>query len=655
MAAMKHGKGRNHRQGPGYALPGKGRGDRGLREMLAKEYGVEKTPRSFHKNFEKTLLELPEDMPVRRRPVFTLLRGAAMAMAALVVTFAGLFGLNANYPQLTESLPGLGQVFQAMNSGQLRGNGRTPDVPEATPQPEKSFEPVRVEGTGWGIEDLQVDSAWCDGQTLCLELSLGLSDDLKEYWDPAGVVDGGEDVRCLRAGSMTGYWGEYGEEQSVGEDYTIEVAAGGESYRGSGELSDFTADDGVRVRAVWQLELDEDMRQAVARADEVNVDFFLPSLTLVKFSEPVETLETGFNVKFAVPVDTSEDRRFTKQTVDNSATLLVVDYAPSQVIIEMELPFIGYYGDMMVYPNWDEWYTGNYAAARPYKDKYTTDSGTALGIFPVLEGLGDQDAAYALERLEAMEDTAAEAGTRNRMRFVFRPEGGKVRAQAAPLRLTVYEAPYGDILPFGRVVTELTIHLDTGRVTPSENFSAEGREKVDTSQDYLYPRGAGCFINDFLCSWIWLRDGESSRISLLTPYPGEPRTLLFNGWSEKGELVYSIPVPVDLEQADLWNGDESWDCQQTLVELPGSGQRYLLLQIELWEFRNMIDAGWDEEAVPPVVRLELMDSDTGETLIDDLSAAYESALREIWGGPLDAPITGTEVPGSIAEADMDVG
>ena len=51
MAAMKHGKSRKQRQSP--VFPGAGRGDRDLREMLAKEYGVEAPPRSFHKNFEK--------------------------------------------------------------------------------------------------------------------------------------------------------------------------------------------------------------------------------------------------------------------------------------------------------------------------------------------------------------------------------------------------------------------------------------------------------------------------------------------------------------------------------------------------------------------------------------------------------------------------
>lgn len=641
MAAMKHGKSRKQRQGP--VFPGAGRGDRDLREMLAKEYGVEAPPRSFHKNFEKTLSELPEDMPVRRRPVFAVLRSAATAVAVLAVTFASLLGVNTTYPQLTEALPGLGQVFQAMNSGQLRGNGRTPDLPEATPEPEKVFQPVTVEGAEWGIEDLRVDDAWCDGGSLCLELSLGLSEEFQGYWDTE-AMDDFDSLPYLQAGSMLDYWDEEGK-QAVSEDYSIQVSMGGESYTGIGELSDFITNGEGRVRAVWRVELDEYLRRAADSAEEIEVSLSLPAFTLVLYGSPAETIGAGFQTKFTVPVDASENRRFTQQASDNGAALTKVDYTPGQVEIEMELPFIGYYGDMLIYPG------GEVDIPSEYADYY----GSPLGIYPALEGLGDQDTGYTLARTEAMEDTDPGSDTRNRMRFVFRPQEGGRRAQAAPLRLTVYELPGGEQLPYGRVVAEQIINLDTGRVTPGENYLAEGREKVDTARDYLYsPRGMDSFTNGFLCSWISMEAGAPSRLNLVTPYPSKPRTLLFNGWSEEGELVQSIPVFLDLEQPDQWYGDQQgWSCQQSLQVLPGSGEQYLLLQIELWETRNMTDEDWDGEAVPPIARMELLDGDTGRTLIDDLSAAYESARAKAWGGPVDGVVT--ETPGNIAGVETDAG
>lgn len=644
MAAMKHGKKRDRRPGPATAPLGGNRRDRGLREALAREYGVEKTPGSFHEKFQKTLRELPEEMPVRRRPVFLVLRGAAAAMAVLMVTFVSLLGLNTTYPQLTEALPGLGQVFQAMNSGQLGGRGRTPAVPEATPtpQPKKEFQPVAVEASGWGIEDLRVDDAWCDGRSLCLELSLGLSKELQGYgdWGPQAQEEGAEPL-ALRAGTMIGDWGDEGEELSVGENYTIEVDAGGGTYGGIGELSDFTVsgEGPDRARALWRVELDEDMRQAASGSEEVSVSLLLPSLCLVQYEVPSEVLEPGFSVKFTVPVDASENRRFTQLASGNGASLTQVDYTPSQVEIEMDLPFIGYYGDMLVYPDRKVQAPGEYA-----------NDYAPLGVYPILEGLGSGDGGFTLVRSEALEDTDPGSDARNRMRFVFRPQEGGRRAQAAPLRLTVYEAPGGEQLPYGRVVTELTIDLNTGRAAASENYSNEGRELVDTARDSRYPRGIGCFTNGFLCRWVSFGEGEASRISLLTPYPGEPRTLLFNGWSQEGELVQSVPISVDLEQPEQESGGESWTCTQTLLELPGSGEQYLLLQIDIWEARSMTDGEWDGEPVPPIARLELADGNTGETLIDDLSAAYERALGEIWGALAEPPATEAREEGEAAGA-----
>lgn len=89
---------------------------RGFRAQLAKELGVETVPESFRQAMEKTYQELPLDMPVAYRPVRTFLRRTASAAAACGLLFLALLGVNTTYPQLTEALPGLGMVFQAINS-----------------------------------------------------------------------------------------------------------------------------------------------------------------------------------------------------------------------------------------------------------------------------------------------------------------------------------------------------------------------------------------------------------------------------------------------------------------------------------------------------------------------------------------------------------
>ena len=61
---------------------GSRRGQQAFREQLAREYGVEQPPKAFQQRFEQTLLQLPDQVPVRPRPVYYLLRRTAAAAAA---------------------------------------------------------------------------------------------------------------------------------------------------------------------------------------------------------------------------------------------------------------------------------------------------------------------------------------------------------------------------------------------------------------------------------------------------------------------------------------------------------------------------------------------------------------------------------------------
>ncbi len=110
---MKTGK-----HGPGRPPRPPLRRDRAFRAQLARQLGVEKPPQAFHAAMQKTLLELPEELPVRYRPVRELLRRTTMAAAVLALVFLGLLGVNSTYPQITEALPGLGFVFRSINGGQ---------------------------------------------------------------------------------------------------------------------------------------------------------------------------------------------------------------------------------------------------------------------------------------------------------------------------------------------------------------------------------------------------------------------------------------------------------------------------------------------------------------------------------------------------------
>ena len=178
MAEMKHAKKperraperrprepkRPRQSAPREPRPAIGR-SRVFKAALAREYGVTQLPESLKLRTEKTLSTLPDVMPSKPRPILRLFRGMATAAAALAVTSVILLGLNSTNPQLTESMPGLGPMFAAMNE-------RPTPQPTAGPTPQPEFNPVTVLSKGDFGGVLIIDDAWSDGKSLLLDMSI---------------------------------------------------------------------------------------------------------------------------------------------------------------------------------------------------------------------------------------------------------------------------------------------------------------------------------------------------------------------------------------------------------------------------------------------------------------------------------------------------
>lgn len=92
--------------------------DPAFREELIREWGLEKTPDSYDKALQRMYAELPDELVVTRRPLRRVFHGFAVAAAACFAIGLSLLGMNAVEPEFTESLPGLGNVFQALNGGE---------------------------------------------------------------------------------------------------------------------------------------------------------------------------------------------------------------------------------------------------------------------------------------------------------------------------------------------------------------------------------------------------------------------------------------------------------------------------------------------------------------------------------------------------------
>lgn len=164
------------------------RRDKEFAGFLAKELDMEAAPAAYHKALRRAYAELPRDMPVRHYPLRAALKSLATVAVLMLVLGTSLLGVNQAYPQLTENLPGLGMVFKAINgttdnglpappplaktaTGTSRGKGR-----QAHAMP--VFDPVEIRDPQ-GLGTLTVDNAWSDGRQVFLDVSL---------WVPADTL-----------------------------------------------------------------------------------------------------------------------------------------------------------------------------------------------------------------------------------------------------------------------------------------------------------------------------------------------------------------------------------------------------------------------------------------------------------------------------------
>ena len=159
--------------------------DKGIKKRLEREFQVERPPESYFQAVQDAFDSLPDELPVKVRPLpQRVLRTCAALAACLVLVAVGAFGLNLVSPGLMESMPGVGQIFQELNQTNV----------EPTPQPEDPsslaevqedlpavppFEPVTFPSAS-GNSTLTVENAWSDGLYLHLDLLL-------ETWEvPSG-------------------------------------------------------------------------------------------------------------------------------------------------------------------------------------------------------------------------------------------------------------------------------------------------------------------------------------------------------------------------------------------------------------------------------------------------------------------------------------
>lgn len=622
------------------------RGDRAFKAALAKEYGVEKVPKSFQRAMDEVYRRLPEDMPQPHRPVRNFVRRTAAACAMLALVFLGLLGVNARYPQLTEAIPGLGAVFAAINGGE-----KVPPTPPVRLEVKPEFQPVTVQSQDGMVKSLTVEDAWSDGNTLYMDLSLLFSQEAAAMLDGSALGDGYNSPffdtsysyvidACVldRVEDETGTLipsMDYNRSITVDWfDVTDQMQIDPFTYHGQGRAT---------TQAVVQLSGRE-------VGDEMQVSLHIPDLSVFENNtwNFIFGMSPGFTAEFTVPVDKPKEYMFNTPVQDNGLTVERVEFSPSKVAVDVEAPYIGRAQDLML--PLDE--GGEYP----------------LGLFPQLLNFDNSPVfQYEIKDQEYLGDWQEfdEDGSPNpppsswRMRFTFTSQE-MPRSVRGPLRLTFYETPqraqYADLdtVSRRRVVAEFTINLDTGRIMPSSYYKDEGREKVDLERDISALVRDG-YVNGFrvVAASAYPEEhaespaGEAIHLSLHTDVASVPHELWFNCY-RNGALLQQFAV--ETMNGNIVNENGGY-YEGFYPPLNGLDE-----QIMIGVYINYPEWAYDPNGGLQVCeRIELVNGETGRVIIEDLEEARDIAYQAAVGagvayGDTQDPSTPERRPGDSSSS-----
>ena len=91
--------------------------DKAFRQRLAQKLEVEQPPESYFQAVQSAFASLPDELPVKARPIHQrVLRTCAALAACCVVVAAGAFGLNQVSPQLMENLADAGHALHQLGA-----------------------------------------------------------------------------------------------------------------------------------------------------------------------------------------------------------------------------------------------------------------------------------------------------------------------------------------------------------------------------------------------------------------------------------------------------------------------------------------------------------------------------------------------------------
>lgn len=544
---------------------------------LRRELDIAAVPLVIDNKLRQVYAELPEELPKARlwlRP----LKKAVGVFAALAIVCGGLLGLNAANPAFAESIPGLGSLFALMNDHTMHPMGSHVGTYEG------SVEELDLAATAPADTDysLTLDEAFCDGNYVYLTLQLTGPEEAEQYDHYVMYLPNEEGTRLTVNGQETELFTTGGQTLPDG-DYAFalvyELAAPAQDGE---ELS-----AALTVPGLYGVYSVDESKSKDWRYDQVGGEF---------------------TADFTITADTSQNQSQELSAQDNGVKLYGIETTPGYLLVDMEIPFWG------------------------RQNELTAGSGPILGYAQLFTQDGQELGHNSLlNDYDFVNESDAES-----IRGTWAFDGPPEQTDTVILRITDRspDSAYAADMDRERVVfAEFAINWKTGEAHPSDTYLDEGLDKVDT-EEFKASWGPADFTGGFLVSNIghtfdsWHGDINTTwvcTVNLTSEVEYQPIELrYYNGERLLGTVKAAPKSEFNETAVNPMLGDENFfyrgeDGFYGSIEKDGGGYN---LFFALYYPEDCIGATQFRERDLKdgcmVDRIEVVNSETGEVLMDDL-------------------------------------
>ena len=543
---------------------------------LRRELDIAAVPLVIDNKLRQVYAELPEELPKAKawkRP----LQRAVGVFAALAIVCGGLLGLNAANPAFAESIPGLGSLFALMNDHTMHPMGSHVGTYEGSVE-ELDLTADAPADTDYG---LTLDEAFCDGNYVYLTLQLTGPEEAEQYDHYVMYLPNEEGTRLTVNGQETELFTTGGQTLPDG-DYAFalvyELAAPAQDGE---ELS-----AALTVPGLYGVYSVDESKSKDWRYDQVGGEF---------------------TADFTVTADTSQNQSQELSAEDNGVKLYGVKTTPGYLLVDMEIPFWG------------------------RQNELTAGSGPILGYAQLFTQDGQElNHNSLLNDYDFSNESDAES-----IRGTWAFDGPPEQTDTVILRITDRspDSAYAADMDRERVVfAEFAINWKTGEAHPSDTYLDEGLDKVDT-EEFKASWGAGDFTGGYLVSDI-LNTGDMwhgtddwiCMVQLKADVEYQPIELRYYNGERLLGTVKAVPQS---KYNDTEFGEGQWPAYRDEngfyasfpAEEDTDGQAKYSLLFCLYYSEDCLEDtehGVQLDISKAADRIELVNSETGQVLLDDL-------------------------------------